>query len=187
MILFMNLSATALLDPLHDPDQLLLLLRWARWPASRTVLQLDPHEPIGSLDRLTEVVAAYRREGLRFACDNAGVHHSTSEILDAVRPEFVGIHRSLTSPSVTDAAHAIVEAAVAFARSTGAEVIANGIENQVVADRMQAMGIRYGQGFGLGEPTRAQAVAGTASQWAVQAALRPLRTRTASSSAGEDG
>ncbi len=182
--LFMNLSAAALLDPLHDADQLLLLLRWARWPASLTVLELGPDEPIASVDRLGEVVAAYRREGLRFACDNASVHHSTPEGARRGAPGVIVIHRTLTTPAAAGAALATIASAVELARTTGAEVIAHGVENQVVADRMQAMGIRYGQGFGLGEPMRAQAVAGTASRWAVQAALR---TRAEPSPAGEDG
>jgi diguanylate cyclase (GGDEF)-like protein/PAS domain S-box-containing protein len=183
VMLFMNLSAIALLDPLHDADQLLLLLRWARWPAAQTVLELGAHEPIANVGRLREVVAEYRREGLRFACDNAGVQYSTPEILAAVQPEFLRIDRSLTMTASGGAARAAIDAALTFARSTGAVVIAEGVENQFVADQMQALGISFGQGFGLGKPARAHSLAGSASEWAAQAALRPLRPRDVTGSA----
>ena len=42
---------------------------------------------------------------------------------------------------------------MAFARVSGAVVIAEGVENEFVADLMKAGGIRLGQGFGLGIPT----------------------------------
>jgi diguanylate cyclase (GGDEF)-like protein/PAS domain S-box-containing protein len=182
VILFMNLSATALLDPVHDVDQILLLLRWAGWPAERTVLELGADERITNLGRLREVVADHRREGLRFAGDDPGLQYSTVEVLTAVRPEFLRIDRSLTMTATTAAGRAAIDTALTFARSIGAVVIAEGVENQFVAEEIQALGIRYGQGFGLGEPVVSISVTGSpADRPAPPAALRPLRTRTGAS------
>ena len=179
--LFMNLSATALLDPLHDADQLLLLLEWSGWPAARTVLELGAQDAITNIGRLREVVGDYRREGLRFACDNPGLQYSTAEVLAAVRPEFLKVDRGLTMTSSGASARSAIEVALLVARSTGADVIAEGVENQLIAEQMQGLGIRYGQGFGLGKPMRALAISGGATEWtASPAVLRPLRTRAAS-------
>ena len=178
VMLFMNLSATALLDPIHDADQLLLLLQWARWPAARTVLELGADEPIANIGRLRAVVADYRDEGLRFACDSPGLKYSTAEVLAAVQPEFLKIDRELTMTASSGAASAAIEAALMIARSTGADVIAEGVENEFIADQMQSLGVRYGQGFGLGKPMWALDVAGSATDWTVSpAVLRPLRGR----------
>lgn len=175
--LFVNVSASALLDPMHDVDQLLLLLRWADWTAARTVLELGEHEPISDLRRLGAVLARYRAEGVRFALDDVGEGHSTLQLLAAAEPEFIKVARSLTMTASRDASRAAIEAACAFGRSSGAVIIAAGVENQFAADQMQTMGIELGQGFGLAVPTAPDATVDTVAGWLARAALRPLRPR----------
>jgi len=175
--LFVNVSASALLDPMHDVDQLLLLLRWGDWTAARTVLELGEHEPISDLRRLAAVLARYRAEGVRFALDDVGEGHSTLELLAAAEPEFIKVARSLTMTASRDASRAAIEAALAFGRSSGAVTIAEGVENQFAADQMQSMGIELGQGFGLAVPTAPDATADTVAGWLARSALRPLRPR----------
>ena len=150
--LFVNVSASAFLDPMHDVDQLLMLLRWGRWTAARTVLELGEHEPISDLRRLAAVLARYRAEGVRFALDDVGEGHWTLELLAAAEPEFIKVARSLTMTASRDASRAAIEAALAFGRASGAITIAEGVENRFAADQMQAMGIELGQGFGLAVP-----------------------------------
>jgi EAL domain-containing protein (putative c-di-GMP-specific phosphodiesterase class I) len=45
---------------------------------------------------------------------------------------------------------------VAFARSSGATIIAEGVEEEHQADLMAAMDIHHGQGWWLGRPARCQ-------------------------------
>jgi EAL domain-containing protein (putative c-di-GMP-specific phosphodiesterase class I) len=59
-------------------------------------------------------------------------------------------------------------------------VIAEGVENEFVADLMKAGGIRLGQGFGLGRPTTVTDVEDVATALRDRAALSALRPRTAS-------
>jgi EAL domain-containing protein (putative c-di-GMP-specific phosphodiesterase class I) len=58
-------------------------------------------------------------------------------------------------------------------------VIAEGVENEFVADLMKAGGIRLGQGFGLGKPTIATDLEDVAAALAERAALSALRPRPA--------
>ena len=58
-------------------------------------------------------------------------------------------------------------------------VIAEGVENEFVADLMKAGGITLGQGFGLGKPTMASDVEDVAAALAERAALSALRPRSA--------
>jgi len=155
--LFLNVSMASLLDPMSDVDQLLLLLRWAEWPASATVLELG--ERAGSVRRLSEVVAGYRAEGIRFALNDSGERFASQALLSAVRPEFIKIARRLTMTASRDASRARIEAAVAFARSAGGVAIAEGVETPFAADQMRGLGIELGQGFGLAEPVFAGASA----------------------------
>src|ERR1022692_1676778 len=178
-ILFLNISAAALLDPVHGVDQLMLLLTsTGRAPAS-VVLEVTEHERIRDYDVLAQVLATYRAEGIRFALDDVGEGHSTLELLAASASEFLKLGRSLTMTSTKVGSRAAMDATMAFARVSGAAVIAEGVENEFVADLMKAGGITLGQGFGLGKPTMAGDVEDVAAALADRAALSALRPRFA--------
>jgi EAL domain-containing protein (putative c-di-GMP-specific phosphodiesterase class I) len=74
---------------------------------------------------------------------------------------------------------AVIDATLSFARTSGAVVIAEGVENEYVADLMKAVGITLGQGFGLGKPTTASNVEDVAAALLDRAALSGLRPRSA--------
>jgi diguanylate cyclase (GGDEF)-like protein len=178
--LFLNISAAALLDPVHGVDQLLLLLRNADRAAHTVVLEITEHERIRDYDSLARVLASYRAEGIRFALDDVGEGHSTLELLAASASEYLKLGRSLTMTSTRVGSRAAMDATMAFARVSGAMVIAEGVENEFVADLMKASGVSLGQGFGLGKPTIASAVEDVASALADRASLSGLRPRASS-------
>jgi diguanylate cyclase (GGDEF)-like protein len=180
--LFLNISAAALLDPVHGVDQLLLLLNNAGRAPTTVVLEITEHERIRDYDILARVLASYRAEGIRFALDDVGEGHSTLELLAASSSEFLKLGRSLTMTSTKVGSRAAMDATMAFARVSGAVVIAEGVENEFVADLMKAGGIRLGQGFGLGKPTRAADVEDVTTALAERAALSALRPRAAAHS-----
>jgi diguanylate cyclase (GGDEF)-like protein len=177
--LFLNISAAALLDPVHGVDQLLLLLHTVERAPHTVVLEITEHERIRDYERLGSVLALYRAEGIRFALDDVGEGHSTLELLAASGSEFLKLGRSLTMTSSRLGSKAAMHATMAFARVSGAVVIAEGIENEFVADLMKAAGIRHGQGFGLGKPTRACDIEDVGAALAGRAALSGLRPRAA--------
>jgi diguanylate cyclase (GGDEF)-like protein len=149
---FVNVSAAALLDPVHGVDQMLLLLQWAGWPPADVVLEITERETISDLVRLRNVLAAYREQGFRIALDDVGEGHSTLEVLATALPEYVKIARSLTMTTDRPGSAAAIEAAVAFARSTRTTVIAEGVETEAAACAMQNLGVHLGQGWHLAPP-----------------------------------
>jgi EAL domain-containing protein (putative c-di-GMP-specific phosphodiesterase class I) len=62
------------------------------------------------------------------------------------------IAKSITQACVERGARAVIEATVAYARSSGSTVIAEGIEDEETADRLAALGVTAGQGYWLGRP-----------------------------------
>ncbi len=152
--LFLNVSAVPLLDPVHDVDQMLMLLEASGAQAHQVVLEITERELISDLGRVREVLAAYREHGFRFALDDVGEGHSTLELLAAARPEFIKIARSLTMTAAHSSSRAAIRAAVAFAQVSGAAVIGEGIENEFAAGQMAALGVGLGQGMWLGRPGR---------------------------------
>ncbi|HXA28712.1 MAG TPA: bifunctional diguanylate cyclase/phosphodiesterase [Candidatus Angelobacter sp.] len=149
---FINVSVAGLLDPLHDVDQLLLLLKWAGRRPDDVVLEVSERESVTNIGRLVQVLAAHREHGIRFALDDVGEGRSTFETLAAARPEFIKIATSFTQRVDQIGPRATILAALAFARASGAEVIAEGIEDQRVLDMLVELGVEYGQGYHLGRP-----------------------------------
>ncbi|MHB8718470.1 MAG: EAL domain-containing protein [Candidatus Dormibacteria bacterium] len=153
---FVNVSVAALLDPVHQVDQMLLLLRWAGQEPASIVLEITERETVADMRRLRYVLAAYREWGFRFAVDDIGEGHSTLELLAAATPEYLKLARSLVLQSRQPGARAAAEAALAFARTSGTEVIAEGVESDEVATQVASLGIEVGQGWWLGMPAQAQ-------------------------------
>ena len=150
--LFVNVGVSALLDPLHDVDQMLLVLRWARRDPRQVVLEITEREVVSDLRRFEEVIATYRDHGFRFAIDDVGEGHSTLEVLAASNPEYIKVARSLTIGADRVGPRSAIHAVVAFAQSSGAGIIAEGIETARHAELMADMGVDLGQGWHLGRP-----------------------------------
>ena len=74
----------------------------------------------------------------------------------------------------------VINATMSFAALAGGLVIAEGVENEFVADQMKAAGILFGQGFGLGKPTTAADLEDVGKALSGRAAFSKLRPRAAS-------
>ena len=75
------------------------------------------------------------------------------DLLETAEPEFVKLARSLTMNAARRSAQAAIKSALKFARAHDSIVIAEGVENELVSDRIRSLDIPLGQGFGLGRPT----------------------------------
>ncbi|MFN2462498.1 MAG: EAL domain-containing protein [Candidatus Dormibacteria bacterium] len=153
-LLFINVGLWSFLDPIHDVDQMLLLLKWAGRSPATVVLEMSEREVVSDVGRLREVLASYREEGFRFALDDVGEGHSTLEVLAAADAEYIKVARSLTQRASEPGAGSAIRALAAFASSTGAHVIAEGIENNDMVEQIRDLGVELGQGYGLGRPRR---------------------------------
>ena len=155
--LFVNVGVSALLDPVHDVDQMLLLVGWAGRHPSDVVLEITERELVLDIARLGEVLASYRAHGFRFAVDDVGDGHSTLEMLAAAVPEFLKISGRLTRGAAEVGPRSAIRAVVAFAAECGARVVAEGIETPAHLELMRELGVELGQGFGLERPAVASA------------------------------
>jgi diguanylate cyclase (GGDEF)-like protein len=152
LALFVNVGVPALLDPLHDVDQMLLLLNWAGRDPGDVVLELSEREAVTDPARFREVISSYRDAGFRFALDDVGEGHSTIEVLATGQPEYIKVARSLTQGSVALGHQAAIEALATFASASGAILVAEGVETEEQRRRMIELGVQLGQGYGLGRP-----------------------------------
>jgi EAL domain-containing protein (putative c-di-GMP-specific phosphodiesterase class I) len=158
-LLFINVSVHALLDPLHDVDQMLLLMRWAGRDPKSVIFEISERDQISDLDRLRGVLSSYRTEGFRFALDDVGEGYSTLEVLTGSSPEFIKVARSLSVGLDASGPRSAVQALVAFAASSGAQLIAEGLETDEHIRLVREFGIVLGQGYGVAMPRPSEQLA----------------------------
>ncbi|MBV8529020.1 MAG: diguanylate cyclase, partial [Candidatus Dormibacteraeota bacterium] len=158
-LLFINVSVHALLDPLHDVDQMAMLMRWAGRSPDTVIFEISERDPIANLDRLRGVLGAYRSEGFRFALDDVGEGHSTLEVLTTANPEYIKVARSLACSVEAAGPRSAVQALVTFADSSGAKLVAEGLESEEQISRVLELGILLGQGYGIAPPRPAEQLA----------------------------
>ena len=151
-LLFINISVHAFLDPLHDVDQMLLLMKWAGRDPTTVIFEISERDQLTVPERLRDVLRAYRREGFRFALDDVGEGHSTLEVLSSANPEFIKIARSLSVSVGAAGPRSAVQALVTFAESSGAQLIAEGLETPAQIHLIRELGVGLGQGYGISEP-----------------------------------
>ena len=151
VLLFVNVGAGALLDPVHGVDQMLLLTEWVERTPGDFVFEISERDLIRDATVLSDVLATYRSEGFRFAVDDVGEGFSTLEVLAAASPEFIKLGRSMIAEN--GARRAVVEAILTFAATTDAQVIAEGLEDRDRVEQAAAMGVQFGQGWALGRPS----------------------------------
>jgi diguanylate cyclase (GGDEF)-like protein len=150
--LFVNVSAVALLDPVHPVDQMLLLLRAVDRDPSTLVLDFTERETGVDARRLRYVLAAYREHGIRFAIDDVGDGNATLDVLATMMPDYIKLAPKMTARMSDVGARAAIGATLAFARESRSVLIAEGVERRDVAERLVEAGVEFAQGVFFAAP-----------------------------------
>lgn len=151
--LLVNVSSKAILQHSVRPDDILRSLAVSGADLSRFVIELTERDITEDAGRLAEAVGYLRASGIRVALDDFGNGHSNFEMWHEVCPELVKIDRYLIDGIANSAGKlSIVRALITVADTTGAELIAEGIEREDDLVVIRDLGIRYGQGYLLGRP-----------------------------------
>jgi EAL domain-containing protein (putative c-di-GMP-specific phosphodiesterase class I)/DNA-binding response OmpR family regulator len=146
--LSLNVSPELILEP----RPLERLLRTAARPL---VLEVTEHIAIEDYVAFRESVDRIGH-GLRYAVDDAGAGYSSFRHILELRPAFVKLDIGLVHE--IDADHvrqALVAGLVYFARRSGCQLIAEGIETTAERRLLESLGADFGQGYLLGRPAEA--------------------------------
>lgn len=149
--LFVNLHPLELADPAALGDRLAPLRDWA----DRIVLEVTG----ASLQRwprdLAARLAVVRDMGFGLALDDVGAGQGALVLLAEVAPRFIKIDMSITRDINSDPhKRKMVELLATFAMSTGARLVAEGVEDAAEAAVLRAAGVPLMQGYLFGRPSR---------------------------------
>jgi EAL domain-containing protein (putative c-di-GMP-specific phosphodiesterase class I) len=121
------------------------------------VVELTEHSPIADYGALREGLASLG-PSIRVAVDGTGVGAANLRHLVELQPDFVKLDDSLVRCIDEDATRqALVVGLGAFARMSGRDLIAKGVETLPERDTLARLGVRLAQGYLLGGPAPAAA------------------------------
>ena len=143
------------------------------------VVEISESARVSSWPRLLSNVAVFRDARVAMAIDDFGAGFANLATLTRFDPEFVKLDKVLVHAAMdSPAGKALAIAAVDAARSCGATVIAEGVEDAAWAGELSQAGIDYLQGYGVGGPAiRVNVDTVPISRTAVRAAVPVLAER----------
>ena len=153
-----NLAVRSLLDG-ELPSDIESLLAAAGVPPERLTLEItesgvmaDPARTVKVLERLSAI-------GVKLSVDDFGTGYSSLSYLQRLPVSEVKIDRSFVFRMATDAGDAtIVQSIVELGHNLGLCTVAEGVEDQMIWDRLRAIGCDEAQGYHLSKPVPAASI-----------------------------
>lgn len=144
--LTINASADALMAPEFDRAI-------AGFDPGRLVIELTEHAVVHDYAGLLARLDAYRVRGVRLAIDDAGAGYAGLQHIVRLKPDIIKLDMALTRDVDSDPARrALASALIFYARETGCQILAEGIETDAELQTLKLLGVAKGQGYRLGRP-----------------------------------
>ncbi|MDF2178351.1 EAL domain-containing protein [Aliiglaciecola sp. CAU 1673] len=144
--LSINISAEYLLK-----DQLMALL--SESADTRIMFEVTEHEKILDYSKLSDALCELREQGIRIALDDAGAGYASFQHILDLQVDVLKLDLSLIRNIHLDKRRqALAAGLIAFAQTTGVDVIAEGIEQHEELKTLRALGVSKMQGYLIGRP-----------------------------------
>jgi EAL domain-containing protein (putative c-di-GMP-specific phosphodiesterase class I) len=141
----------------------------AERPLHRVILEITEHAAVDEYANLAQALAPLRARGLRIAIDDAGAGHASFRHVVDMAPNVIKLDMGITRGIDVDRSRrALAAALIGFARETGAQIYAEGVETPAELSVLRELRIDAAQGFLLGRPMPCQ----QAIAWAKTASAR---------------
>ncbi|MGD9681788.1 MAG: EAL domain-containing protein [Candidatus Obscuribacterales bacterium] len=115
-------------------------------------IEISEQHFVGDIITLSEKMSGLRQAGIMVAIDDLGFGRSSLESLIALEPDVVKVDRKyVVGVSRDQAKLRLLKRLANVAKSQGAEIVAEGIEDRDDMPVLQELGIHFGQGFLWGE------------------------------------
>lgn len=111
--------------------------------ADRIVLEITEETAILNTNAELETLAALRDHGFHIALDDFGTGFSSLRYLGEIPVDILKIDRAFITPGKAS----MLDSIITLAQRLGLRIIAEGIEDQPVLDRLRSYGPMAGQGF----------------------------------------
>ncbi|HET9422559.1 MAG TPA: GGDEF and EAL domain-containing protein [Nocardioides sp.] len=143
--LSLNTSLTSLLSPEVQQE--------LPTDLSRIIIEITEGDLVDYSPEMMLMLDGMRARGVRIAIDDLGVGFSNVERVVTIDPDIIKIDMSLIrSVDANPMLQAVIASCVVFARKTGAQLVAEGVETAQERDYLHRAGVPLAQGYLLGRP-----------------------------------
>ena len=118
----------------------------------RVVVEVTERDLCDAPGDLLRVAATLHELGWEIALDDVGANDAGVALLPVLRPDVVKLDMALLAHRLTSGQRAVLRAVEAYVATSGAAVVAEGIETEAQLARARALGADWGQGWLLGRP-----------------------------------
>ncbi|WP_158745889.1 EAL domain-containing protein [Acidisphaera sp. L21] len=144
--------------------------------AHRILIELTESRPVSDIPPLASAVEHWRDAGYQVAIDDMGPEMMNQLDLFDLPFNVVKLDKEVVLRSEANAlARSYLQRTVDNAHRRSLSVIAEGIENEAMWNRMRDLGVEYAQGFLIGRPLPASALPSWLEGWSSQDSLPPDR------------
>ncbi len=152
-----NVSTRDLVDG-DLPRKVSDLLLVSGMPAAALTLEVTESQLMADPERCSHVLRELSDQGVQIAIDDFGTGFSSLVSLRSLPVDIIKVDKSFVLHMATnDDDDAIVRSTVDLGRSLGLRVVAEGVENEVVVQRLRSYGCHDMQGYFLSRPLPAEA------------------------------
>ena len=134
-------------------NRILSILREVQFPADRLELELTERLLMDDQQQVMRVLKELRDRGIQSSIDDYGTGYCSLQYLKHLPVNVLKIDRAFIKTLVEDRVdQAIVRSTIDLCHTLGIKVVAEGVENRQVLDRLVAMGCDMAQGYYLSHP-----------------------------------
>lgn len=152
--LSINFLPNAVYSPVACIQLTLQTARATGFPTDRLIFEFTENEEISDTGHVANIVDAYRKMGFATALDDFGSGYAGLALLARFQPDLIKLDMELIRAIDTSMPRRlIVESIVRLCDKLGIVLIAEGIETSAEYDALQALGVRYLQGYLLARPS----------------------------------
>lgn len=165
LTLSLNTPLDVLCDPLL-PDLLRTSCQRIALAPNRLVLELTETQAIPDADLLRRPLTLLRRLGVALAVDDIlPVTREPGGLLGLPFGTLKLDKRVVREAADSTSARAFIRSSLAIGRTVGMQVVAEGVEDAAIWDRMTALGCDQAQGFFIARPLPAAAIGAWRAAW----------------------
>lgn len=150
--LAVNVAPRSLEDPMFT-DRLFEILAETRFPPSQLELEITERALARNAERTRYTVGKLRAQGVRISIDDFGVGYSSYQTLRMLDVDRVKIDREFVQGLLTsDRDRKIVASLIGLAHELDLDVVAEGVESQMVWQALRELDCDVVQGYGIAVP-----------------------------------
>jgi len=162
LLVAVNLSARNVLNPAL-PDQVAAALVAAGLPAQKLILEITESSVMGDPERTVPTLERLAAIGVTLSLDDFGTGYSSLSYLQRLPVRELKIDKSfimgLTRDADKHASEILVRAIISLGSSLGLRIVAEGVENADVLEKLRDLGCDIIQGYHIGRPVPAHELA----------------------------